>query len=73
MIILLKELIELFIGVNKNAYRERAFKNACFKLTKERKVQLICIRHQLMLHTAEIKLSEIDFIEEKTHEEKYNN
>ncbi len=41
-----------------------------FKLTKERKAQLICIRHQLMYHTTEIKFSEIDFIEEKMHEEK---
>ena len=66
-----KELIiELFIGVNKMLTEKGHLKMLAFKLTKERKAQLICIRHQLMLHTAEIKLSEIDFIEEKTHEEK---
>ena len=66
-----KELIiELFLGLNKTLEEKRQLKMLAFKLTKERKAQLICIRHQLMLHTSEIKFSEIDFIEEKTHEEK---
>lgn len=66
-----KELIiELFLGLNKTLEEKRHLKMLAFKLTKERKAQLICIRHQLMLHTSEIKFSEIDFIEEKTHEEK---
>ena len=66
-----KELItELFLGLNKTLEEKRHLKMLAFKLTKDRKAQLICIRHQLMYHTPEIKFSEIDFIEEKTHEEK---
>lgn len=66
-----KELIvELFIGLNKTLEEKRDLKMLAFKLTKERKAQLICIRHQLMLHTTEIKFSEIDFVEEKPHQEK---
>ena len=66
-----KELIiELFLGLNKTLEEKRHFKMLAFKLTKERKAQLICIRHQLMLHTLEIKFSEIDFIEDKPHQEK---
>lgn len=66
-----KELIaELFIGLNKMLTEKGHLKMLAFKLTKERKAQLICIRHQLMNHTPEVKFSEIDFIEEKTHEEK---
>ena len=67
----LKELIiELYIGLNKTLEDKRHLKMLAFKLTKERKAQLICIRHQLMLHTSEIKFSEIDFIEEKPHQGK---
>ena len=66
-----KELIiELFIGLNKTLEEKRHLKMLSFKLTKERKAQLICIRHQLMLHTPEIKFSEIDFVEEKLNQEK---
>jgi hypothetical protein len=66
-----KELIiELFLGLNKTLEEKRHLKMLAFKLTKERKAQLICIRHQLMLHTPEMKFSEIDFIEEKPHQEK---
>jgi len=66
-----KELIiELFLGLNKTLEEKRHLKMLAFKLTKERKAQLICIRHQLMLHTPEVKFSEIDFIEEKPHQEK---
>ncbi len=66
-----KELIiELFLGLNKTLEEKRHLKMLAFKLTKERKAQLICIRHQLMLHTPEIKFSEIDFIEDKPHQEK---
>jgi hypothetical protein len=66
-----KELIiELFLGLNKTLEEKRHLKMLAFKLTKERKAQLICIRHQLMLHTPEIKFSEIDFVEEKPHQEK---
>ncbi|HRG02364.1 MAG TPA: hypothetical protein PKZ75_14695 [Bacteroidia bacterium] len=63
-------IIELFLGLNKTLEEKRHLKMLAFKLTKERKAQLICIRHQLMLHTPEIKFSEIDFVEDKTHEEK---
>lgn len=66
-----KELIiELFLGLNKTLEEKRHLKMLAFKLTKERKAQLICIRHQLMLHTAEIKFTEIDFVDEKPHQEK---
>ncbi|MBL7913398.1 MAG: hypothetical protein JNJ41_20210 [Bacteroidia bacterium] len=66
-----KELIiELFLGLNKILAEKGHLKMLAFKLTKERKAQLICIRHQLMHHTLETKFSEIDFIEEKTSEEK---
>jgi hypothetical protein len=66
-----KELIiELFLGLNKMLADKGHLNMLAFKLTKERKAQLICIRHQLMNHTIEIKFSEIDFLEEKTHEEK---
>lgn len=66
-----KELIiELFLGLNKTLEEKRDLKMLAFKLTKERKAQLICIRHQLMLHTTEIKFSEIDFVEEKPQQEK---
>ena len=66
-----KELIiELFLGLNKTLGEKMNLKMLAFKLTKERKAQLICIRHQLLYHTQEIKFSEIDFIEEKMHEEK---
>lgn len=66
-----KELIiELFLGLNKMLEEKGHLKMLAFKLTKERKAHLICIRHQLMLHTPEIKFSEIDFIEEKPHQEK---
>ncbi len=66
-----KELIiELFLGLNKTLEEKRHLKMLAFKLTKERKAQLICIRHQLMCHTPEVKFSEIDFIEEKPHQEK---
>jgi hypothetical protein len=66
-----KELIiELFLGLNKMLADKGHLNMLAFKLTKERKAKLICIRHQLMYHTPEIKFSEIDFIEEKTHEEK---
>lgn len=66
-----KELIiELFLGLNKILVEKEHLKMFAFKLTKERKAQLICIRHQLMYHTTEMKFSEIDFIEEKMHEEK---
>jgi len=66
-----KELIiELFLGLNKTLEEKRHLKMLAFKLTKERKAQLICIRHQLMLHTSEIKFTEIDFVEEKPHQEK---
>ena len=63
-------IIELFLGLNKMLADKGHLNMLAFKLTKERKAQLICIRHQLMYHTTEIKFSEIDFIEEKTHEEK---
>ena len=63
-------IIELFLGLNKMLADKGHLNMLAFKLTKERKAQLICIRHQLMYHTPEIKFSEIDFIEEKTHEEK---
>jgi len=64
-----KELIiELFLGLDKTYEEKRHLKMLAFKLTKERKAQLICIRHQLMLHTPEIKFSEIDFIEEKAQQ-----
>ncbi|MDP3557730.1 MAG: hypothetical protein Q8T03_10175 [Bacteroidota bacterium] len=66
-----KELIiELFLGLNKMLAEKSHLKMLAFKLTKERKAQLICIRHQLMDYIPEIKFSEIDFIEEKTSEEK---
>ncbi len=66
-----KELIiELFLGLNKTIEEKRHLKMLAFKLTKERKAHLICIRHQLMHHTPEIKFSEIDFVEEKPHQEK---
>ena len=66
-----KELIiELFLGLNKTLEEKSHLKMLAFKLTKERKAQLICIRHQLMCHTPEVKFSEIDFIEEKPHQEK---
>jgi len=66
-----KELIiELLLGLNKTLEEKRHLKMLALKLTKERKAQLICIRHQLMLHTTEIKFSEIDFIEEKPHQGK---
>ena len=63
-------IIELFLGLNKMLADKGHLNMLAFKLTKERKAQLICIRHQLMYHTPEIKFSEIDFMEEKTHEEK---
>lgn len=62
-------IIELYLGLNKMLADKGHLNMLAFKLTKERKAQLICIRHQLMYHTPEIKFSEIDFIEEKTHEE----
>lgn len=66
-----KELIiELFLGLNRILADKGQLKLLSFKLTKERKAVLICIRHQLMNNTPEIKFSEIDFIEEKKHEEK---
>lgn len=66
-----KELIiELFLGLNKMLAEKSHLKMLAFKLTKERKAQLICIRHQLMLHTPGIKFSEIDFVEEKPQQEK---
>ena len=66
-----KELIiELFLGLNKTLEEKRHLEMLAFKLTKERKAQLICIRHQLMLHTPDIKFTEIDFTEEKMHQEK---
>jgi hypothetical protein len=66
-----KELIiELFLGLNKMLAEKGHLKMLAFKLTKERKAHLICFRHQLMLHTAEMKFSEIDFIEEKPQQEK---
>ena len=66
-----KELIiELFLGLNKMFAEKGHLKMLAFKLTKERKAHLICFRHQLMLHTAEMKFSEIDFIEEKPQQEK---
>ncbi|MBK7669483.1 MAG: hypothetical protein IPJ32_20360 [Sphingobacteriaceae bacterium] len=71
MIILFKEfIIELFLGLNKILSDKGHLTMLAFKLTKERKAQLICIRHQLLYHTQEIKFSEIDFIEEKLHQEK---
>jgi len=63
-------IIELFLGLNKMLADKGHLNMLAFKLTKERKAQLICIRHQLMYHTPEIKFSEIDFMEVKTHEEK---
>jgi len=63
-------IIELFLGLNKMLAEKGHLKMLAFKLTKERKAHLICIRHQLMHHTTEIKFSEIDFIEDKTHEGK---
>jgi hypothetical protein len=63
-------IIELYFALNKTLEEKRHLKMLAFKLTKERKAQLICIRHQLMLHTPEIKFSEIDFVEEKPHQEK---
>ncbi len=63
-------IIELFLGLNKILTDKVHLNMLSFKLTKERKSQLICIRHQLMLHTPEIKFTEIDFVEEKTQEEK---
>lgn len=63
-------IIELFLGLNKMLADKGHLNMLAFKLTKERKAQLICIRHQLIYHTTEIKFSEIDFIEEKMHEEK---
>lgn len=63
-------IIELFLGLNKMLADKGHLNMLAFKLTKERKAQLICFRHQLMYHTPEIKFSEIDFMEEKTHEEK---
>jgi hypothetical protein len=63
-------IIELFLGLNKMLADKGHLNMLAFKLTKERKAQLICIRHQLMYHTTEIKFSEIDFIEEKMQEEK---
>jgi len=66
-----KELtIELFLGLNKTLEEKRRLKMLAFKLTKERKAQLISIRHQLMDCTPEIKFAEIDFIEEKPQQEK---
>lgn len=66
-----KELIiELFLGLNKMLPDKGHVKMLAFKLTMERKAQLICFRHQLLQRTTEIKFCEIDFIEEKTHEEK---
>jgi len=66
-----KELIiELFLGLNKTLEEKRHLKILAFKLIKERKAQLICIRHQLMNNTPEIKFSEIDFVEGKPHQEK---
>jgi hypothetical protein len=63
-------IIELFLGLNKMLADKGNLNMLAFKLTKERKAQLICIRHQLLCHTTEIKFSEIDFIEEKMQEEK---
>ncbi len=63
-------IIELFLGLNKMLTDKGCLSMFAFKLTKERKAQLICIRHQLMLHTPEIKFTEIDFAEERTHQEK---
>jgi len=63
-------IIELFLGLNKMFAEKGHLNMLAFKLTKERKAQLICIRHQLIYHTPEIKFTEIDFIEEKMHEEK---
>lgn len=63
-------IIELFLGLNKMFADKGHLNMLAFKLTKERKAQLICIRHQLMLHTPEIKFSEIDFVEEKPQQEK---
>lgn len=63
-------IIELFLGLNKTLEEKRPLKMLAFKLIKERKAQLICIRHQLMLHTPDIKFTEIDFTEEKPHQEK---
>ncbi|MDX2172809.1 MAG: hypothetical protein SFY56_06795 [Bacteroidota bacterium] len=63
-------IIELFLGLNKMLADKGHLNMLAFKLTKERKAQLICIRHQLMYHTPEIKFTEIDFVEEKTHQEK---
>jgi len=63
-------IIELFLGLNKMLADKGNLNMLAFKLTKERKAQLICIRHQLMYHTTEIKFSEIDFIEEMLHKEK---
>ncbi|MBA2611174.1 MAG: hypothetical protein H0U95_04330 [Bacteroidetes bacterium] len=60
-------IIELFIGLNKVLSDKVHLNLLAFKITKERKAQLIFIRHQLMLHTPEIKFTEIDFIEEKVH------
>ena len=63
-------IIELFLGLNEMLADKGHLNMLAFKLTKERKAQLICIRHQLMYHTPEIKFTEIDFVEEKTPEEK---
>ena len=63
-------IIELFLGLNKMFADKGHLNMLAFKLTKERKAQLICIRHQLMYHTTEMKFSEIDFIEEQMQEEK---
>jgi len=63
-------IIELFHGLNKMLADKGHLNMLAFKLTKQRKTQLICIRHQLMLRTPEIKFTEIDFIEEKVHENK---
>lgn len=63
-------IIELFLGLNKMLADKGHLNMLAFKLTKERKAQLICIRHQLMYHTPEIKFSEIDFVEEIFHKEK---
>lgn len=66
-----KELIiELLLGLNKVLAEKGHLKMLAFKLTKERKAQLICIRHHLMHHTSEMKFSEIDFVEEKPQQEK---
>lgn len=63
-------IIELYLGLSKMLADIGHLNMLAFKLTKERKAQLICIRHQLMYHTTDIKFSEIDFIEEKTQEKK---